>query len=151
MAYDVASSINELLFEKNSVIVPGFGGFELQQQPANIDHIKSTISPPNKVPSFNKNLTINDGVLVDYIQNQNNCTLEEANKIVEDFVAEMEAKIEKKEIVEFPKVGRIYKDYNKSLQFLPYDTNLMLMHLDCQLSKFILSQEVSLSKKKQQQ
>ncbi len=123
MAYDVASSINELLFEKNSVIVPGFGGFELQQQPANIDHIKSTISPPNKVPSFNKNLTINDGVLVDYIKSQNNCTLEEAYKIVEGFVAEIEAKIEKKEIVEFPKVGRIYKDYNKSLQFLPYDTN----------------------------
>ena len=123
MAYDVASSINELLFEKNSVIVPGFGGFELQQQPANIDHIKSTISPPNKVPSFNKNLTINDGVLVDYIQNQNKCTLEEANKIVADFVVEIEGKIEKKEIVEFPKVGRIYKDYNKALQFLPYDTN----------------------------
>ncbi len=123
MAYDVASSINELLFEKNSVIVPGFGGFELQKQPANIDHIKSTISPPNKVPSFNKNLTINDGILVDYIQNQNKCTLEQANKIVTDFVAEVEGKIEKKEIVEFPKVGRIYKDYNKSLQFLPYDTN----------------------------
>lgn len=123
MAYNVAFSINELLFEKNSVIVPGFGGFELQLQPANIDHIKSTISPPNKVPSFNKNLTINDGVLVDYIQNQNKCTLEQANKIVADFVAEVEAKIEKKEIVEFPKVGRIYKDYNKSIQFLPYDTN----------------------------
>lgn len=123
MAYDVASSINELLFEKNSVIVPGFGGFELQQRPANIDHIKSTISPPNKVPFFNKNLTINDGVLVDHIQNQNQCTLEQANKIVEDFVAEVEAKIEKKEIVEFPMVGRIYKDYNKALQFLPYDTN----------------------------
>ena len=38
-------------------------------------------------------------------------------------MAEVEGKIEKKEIVEFPKVGRIYKDYNKSLQFLPYDTN----------------------------
>lgn len=123
MAYDIASSINELLFEKNSVILPGFGGFELQQQPANIDHIKSTISPPNKVPSFNKNLTINDGVLVGYIQDQNKCTLEQANKIVKDFVSEVEAKIEKKEIVEFPKVGRIYKDYNKTLQFLPYDTN----------------------------
>ena len=58
MAYDVASSINELLFEKNSIIIPGFGGFELQQEPAAIDHIKSTISPPNKVPFFNKNLTI---------------------------------------------------------------------------------------------
>lgn len=123
MAYDVASSINELLFENNSVIVPGFGGFELQQQPANIDHIKSTISPPNKIPAFNKNLTINDGVLVNYIQTQNKCTLEQANKIIADFVEEVEAKIEKKEIVEFPKVGRIYKDYNKSLQFLPYDTN----------------------------
>ena len=123
MAYDVASSINELLFEKNSVIVPGFGGFEHKPQPANIDHIKSTISPPNKVPSFNKNLTINDGVLVDYIQTQNECTLGQANKIIADFVAEVEGKIEKKEIVEFPKVGRIYKDYNKLLQFLPYDTN----------------------------
>jgi len=123
MAYDVASSINELLFEKNSVIVPGFGGFELQQQPANIDHVKSTISPPNKTPSFNKNLTINDGILVDYIQSQNKCTLEQANKIITDFVAEVADKIEKKEIVEFPKVGRIYKDYNKSIQFLPYDTN----------------------------
>ena len=74
-----------------------------------------TISPPNKVPTFNKNLTINDGVLVDFIKTQNNCSLEEANKIVEDFVAEMEAKIENKDIVEFPKVGRIYKDYNKKI------------------------------------
>lgn len=126
MAYDVASSINELLFEKNSIIIPGFGGFELQQEPAAIDHIKSTISPPNKVPFFNKNLTINDGVLVDYIQNQNKCTLEQANKIVTDFVAHIEEKIEEKEIIEFPKVGRIYKDYNKALQFLPYDTNFNL-------------------------
>ena len=85
-------------------IIPGFGGFELQQEPAAIDHIKSTISPPNKVPFFNKNLTINDGVLVDYIQNQNKCTLEQANKIVTDFVAHIEEKIEEKEIIEFPKV-----------------------------------------------
>jgi len=93
MTYDVAASINELLFEKNTVILPGFGGFELQQQPANIDHIKSTISPPNKVPAFNKNLTIDDGVLVDYIQRQQQCTLEQATKIVKDFVVEMENKI----------------------------------------------------------
>ena len=123
MAYDVASSINELLFENNSVIIPGFGGFELSKQSASIDHIKSTLTPPAQVPKFNKNLTVNDGILVDYIKNQNRCTLEQAQKIVNEFVAEVEGKIEKKEIIEFPKVGRIYKDYSKSLQFLPYEAN----------------------------
>ena len=123
MAYDVASSINELLFKNESVIIPGFGGFELNEHSANIDYIKSTITPPSKVPSFNKNLTLNDGVLIDFIKKQNRCTLEQANHIVKDFVKAAEKKIEAKEILEFPKVGRLYKDYSKSLQFLPYDTN----------------------------
>ena len=123
MAYDVASSINDLLFSNESVIIPGFGGFVLSEHSANIDYIKSTITPPSKIPSFNKNLTLNDGILVDYIKNQNRCTLEQANQIVKDFVVEAERKIEAKEIVEFPKVGRLYRDYSKSLQFLPYDTN----------------------------
>lgn len=123
MAYDVASSINELLFENESVILPGFGGFLLKQKNASIDYIKSKISPPARIPSFNKNLTINDGILVEHIKTQNRCTLAQAEKIVKDFIQEMEQKIEQKEIVEFPQVGRIYKDYNKQLQFLPYDTN----------------------------
>lgn len=126
MSYDVASSINMLLFEKDSVIIPGFGGFALSRESSNIDYIKSKISPPSKVASFNPNLTINDGVLVDYIKNKNRCTLEQATQIVADFVKEVEAKIGKKEIVEFPKVGRLYKDYTKKLQFLPYDTNYNL-------------------------
>jgi len=123
MSYDVASSINTLLFEKDSVIIPGFGGFSLSREASSIDYIKSKISPPSKVPAFNPNLTVNDGVLVDYIKNKNRCTLEQATQIVTDFVKEVEVKIGKKEIVEFPKVGRLYKDYTKTLQFLPYDTN----------------------------
>lgn len=123
MAYDVASSIHKLLFEHETVIIPGFGGFVLNNQSASIDYIKSTIAPPSKIPSFNRNLTLNDGVLSEYIKTQNRCTLEQAQKIVKDFVEELMGKIEAKEIIEFPKVGRLYKDYNKELQFLPYDTN----------------------------
>ncbi len=123
MAHDVASSINDLLFQNQSVIIPGFGGFVLNEHSANIDYIKSTITPPSKVPSFNKNLTLNDGILVNHIKQQNRCTLEQANQIIKDFVVAAEQKIEAKEIIEFPKVGRLYKDYNQSLQFLPYDTN----------------------------
>ena len=123
MAYDVASSISELLLENNSVIVPGFGGFMLNYKPASIDHVQSVISPPAKVASFNKNLVINDGVLVNYIKNQNRCTLEQAKKIVDDYVEEIQAKIGKKEIIDFPEVGRLYKDYTEKIQFLPHDTN----------------------------
>lgn len=123
MAYDVASSIHELLFEHETVIIPGFGGFVLNNQSANIDYIKSNITPPAKVPAFNQNLTINDGILIAHLKDQNKCTLDQAQQIVKDFVEEMNRKIEKKEIIEFPKVGRLYQDYNKVLQFLPYDTN----------------------------
>lgn len=123
MAYDVASSINDLLFENETVIIPDFGGFELNGHPASIDYIKSKMAPPSKIAVFNNNLKINDGVLVNYIKTQNNCSLEQANQIISDFVTETQEKIEKKEIIEFPKVGRLYKDYNNTLQFLPYDTN----------------------------
>ena len=123
MAYDVASSIKELLYDFETVIIPGFGGFVLEEKSANIDYIKSTISPPSKIVSFNKNLTLNDGVLINYLKEKNRCTVEQANQILEDFITETNEKIENKDIIEFPKVGRLYKDYDKKIQFLPYDTN----------------------------
>ena len=123
MAYDVASSISELLFEHNSVIIPDFGGFMLSHKSASIDHVQAIISPPAKVASFNNNLKINDGVLVNYIKSQNRCTLEQAQKIVEDYVFQLKQKIDKKEIIDFPRVGRLYKDYTEKMQFLPHDSN----------------------------
>ena len=123
MAYDVASSIGELLFENNSVIIPNFGGFMLSYKSANIDHVQSTLSPPSKYPSFNENLKVNDGILVNYIKNQNQMTLDQAKTAVADHVENLNDLFEKKEMVDIPQVGRLYKDYAGEIKFLPHDTN----------------------------
>jgi len=123
MAYDVASSIGELLFENNSVIIPNFGGFMLSYKSASIDHVQSTLSPPSKYPSFNDNLKVNDGILVNYVKNQNQMTLEQAKKAVADHVEQLNDLFENKEMVDIPKVGRLYKDYTGEIKFLPHDTN----------------------------
>lgn len=123
MAYDVASSIGELLFENNSVIIPNFGGFMLSYKSASIDHLQSTLSPPSKHPSFNENLKVNDGILVNYIKNQNQMTLEQAKKAVSDHVEQLNDLFEKKEKIEIPKVGKLYKDISGEIQFIPEDTN----------------------------
>lgn len=123
MAYDVASSIGELLFENNSVIIPNFGGFMLSYKSANIDHVQSTFSPPSKYPSFNENLKVNDGILVNYIKNQNQMTLEQAKQAVANHVTQLNELFDKKETVDIPKVGRLYKDFTGEIKFLPHDTN----------------------------
>ena len=123
MAYDVASSIGELLFENNSVIIPNFGGFMLSYKSASIDHVQSTLSPPSKHPSFNENLKVNDGILVNHIKHQNQMTLEQAKKVVAEHVEQLNDLFEKKEMIDIPKVGRLYKDYSGEIKFLPHDTN----------------------------
>ncbi|HEB62530.1 MAG TPA: SPOR domain-containing protein [Bacteroidetes bacterium] len=46
--------------------------------------------------------------------------------MIKDFVADLKSKIEAREIIVFPKVGRLYKDYENKLQFLPDNQNYNL-------------------------
>ena len=123
MAYDVSSSIGELLYENNSVIIPNFGGFMLSYRSASINHVQATLTPPSKSPSFNPNLKVNDGILINYIKNQNHMTLEQAKKAVADHIENFNSLFEKKEMIDIPKVGRLYKDYVGDIKFLPHQTN----------------------------
>jgi len=79
----------------------------LSYKSANIDHIQSTLSPPSKYPSFNENLKVNDGILVNYIKNQNQMTLEQAKNSIADYVEQLNDLFDKKEMVDIPKVGRL--------------------------------------------
>jgi nucleoid DNA-binding protein len=115
--------IQDLLFEHNSVIIPSFGGFTAGYKPASIDHVQGVIFPPSKDLKFNRYLTINDGVLVQYICETKGWTRQEAEQAIKDWVAEMKASLERREMLEFPSVGRLYLDYEGNFQFLQDNTN----------------------------
>lgn len=115
--------IQELLYKHNSVIIPSFGGFTAGYKPASIDHVQGVIFPPSKDLKFNRYLTINDGILVQHICKTKGWTSEEAEQAIKDWVAEMKAALERREMLEFPSVGRLYLDYEGVFQFLQDNTN----------------------------
>lgn len=120
---DVKQHIGIILYERDSLIIPDLGGFVSKYQPATIDHVQGLIHPPSKKLRFNKNLMINDGVLIAYLQNTLEMSVKEAKKTIEDFVSRTREMLDNREIVLFPGVGRLYKDYENNLQFLQDNTN----------------------------
>ncbi|MBK9017854.1 MAG: SPOR domain-containing protein [Saprospiraceae bacterium] len=123
MSIDVNKAIQELLFDQAAVIVPGLGGFTSTPGSATVDYVQDVITPPAAKLEFNPNLVINDGVLVQYLQKGNLSTYQEAEGVVEKFVASVRETLERREIFEIPKVGRLYQDYEHKIRFMPEGSN----------------------------
>ena len=126
MQLDLEAIIGELLFEFDAVIIPGFGGFVANYKSSTIDHVQGMIHPPSKSISFNENLVVNDGILVNQLKSKYGLSLEEAKDTIKEFVIELKKKVEEREIIVFPEVGRLYRDYENKLQFLPDNSNYNL-------------------------
>lgn len=70
--------IFNLLQQHDCVIVPEFGGFIANFEPASIEPATHAISPPRKYLVFNSGLTINDGLLATEVQSRLGCSFTEA-------------------------------------------------------------------------
>jgi hypothetical protein len=123
MKIDIGKAIRELLFDQQAVIVPGLGGFTSSPGSATVDYVQGVILPPAKKLEFNPNLVINDGVLVHHIQKAETITFQEAGEAVDRFVDDVKQALERREIIEIQEVGRLYKDYEHKIRFLPEGTN----------------------------
>lgn len=123
MTTDVNKAIQELLFEKTAVIVPGLGGFTSLPGSATVDYVQDVITPPAAKLEFNPNLVLNDGLLVQYLQKHNLSTYQEAEDMVQRYVSSVRDTLERREIYEIPKVGRLYQDYEQKIRFMPEGTN----------------------------
>ncbi len=123
MNIDVAKAIKELLFEHNTVILTGLGGFTSTPVNATVDYVQGAVQPPTRKVEFNSNLVINDGVLVNYLQQSNLVTAQEASAAIENYVAGIKESLEAREIIDIPEVGRLYKDYEQKTRFMPDSTN----------------------------
>lgn len=109
--------IKELLFDNNCVIIPSFGGFVTSYKPSEVHPIKHQFAPPSKHIAFNEKVNVNDGLLISYIANKANLSLQEATKIVSDFVNEIKSKLQNNEPYLFEGVGGISKNIEGNLQF----------------------------------
>lgn len=110
--------IKELLFSHDCVIVPGFGGFICNYKPSVIDRQTGVFNPPAREVSFNRNLTRNDGLLIQRICSAG-VTYGDARTIVENFVAGVTRQLVKNGSFAFDRIGVFTRNIEGGLEFEP--------------------------------
>ena len=86
MNNSVAHYISELLFLHDCVIIPDFGGFIGNRKSAQLNKTTGRLIPPSKQILFNRNLTTNDGLLINHIAQNESISQHEAKQKLEEFV-----------------------------------------------------------------
>jgi nucleoid DNA-binding protein len=109
---DIAAHIKELILTNECVILPQFGGFITKYRPAKIDPGKKILAPPSKEIEFHRELKRDNGLLVNYIARKNKTFNTRARRLVEDFVNEINGRLDSGEKVVFEGLGTFVKDIN---------------------------------------
>ncbi|HAM98720.1 MAG TPA: hypothetical protein DCQ26_08910 [Marinilabiliales bacterium] len=123
---DINKYISGLLFIHDCVILPGFGGFVTNYQSARHNELSHTFYPPQKDLIFNKNLTYNDGLLINYLAKNHHIPYTEAEERIQNEVQKAWLLLEKGEPVVFEGVGTFQYDKNQNLTFTPAETENFL-------------------------
>jgi len=103
------------------VIIPDFGGFISNYQPAQYDETNHSFSPPSKEVVFNAKIKKGDGVLLNYIVEKENLSYREARILIDQYVDQLYMQLNRGEILDFPGLGNLSYTKAGSLVFQPTD------------------------------
>ena len=105
MKKNISEYISELLYIHECVIIPQFGGFVGNRKSAELNKKTGSLSPPSKQILFNRNLTTNDGLLINHIVQNESISQHEAKQKLEEFVNECNNKLDTSKVLRITKVG----------------------------------------------
>ncbi|MEO8149959.1 MAG: SPOR domain-containing protein [Bacteroidia bacterium] len=114
---NLENQISELLYHHDCVIVADMGGFVANYRPAFMHPAHHTISPPSKKIAFNASLTNNDGLLANHVAAKLNINYTEACNMIREFREDCFAALNKGEQLSLDKIGVLYLDREKNIQF----------------------------------
>ena len=118
------NTIYQLVCDNDCVIIPGFGGFVTNRFPADVDFSKQEFYPPSRKVAFNENLSLSDGLLLNYISQTENVSWADAEQIVKSFVDELNEKLSDSKTLTFDDLGS-FSCRTGSLVFVPNSANLL--------------------------
>jgi len=122
-SHQIWTDIKNLLHLHDCVIVPGFGGFVCNREPARIDQVSHLITPPSRKVVFNQNLKSNDGLLAGYIAQQRQQTYPQALSMVEETVEQVLAVLHEKKSLDIDLFGNFRLNAEANYVFLPDKRN----------------------------
>ncbi|NNC71200.1 MAG: HU-CCDC81 and SPOR domain-containing protein [Flavobacteriaceae bacterium] len=110
----LAEYISELLYRYECVIVPGFGGFITNSQPARISSYSNTFYPPTKRLTFNTHLKNNDGLLANYIASVDKMPFKSAMNFIKFEVKQWKEELAHSDVF-LDKIGKLSLEDDKIL------------------------------------
>ncbi|MDE6271703.1 MAG: hypothetical protein K2M31_01690 [Muribaculaceae bacterium] len=111
--------IEYLLHRHDCVILPGIGAFVAEHESASIDYVNGRIFPPSTTVSFNDAIIHDDGMIVNSIARAEQIKYEEAEIILNQYLSEISADLLRDNEAQLGKLGRLVKNENDTLQFIP--------------------------------
>jgi hypothetical protein len=119
--------VRELLLSNDCVIVPQFGAFVSDYEPASVsgDSV-SHFAPPSKRLFFNKKLVHNDGLLANHVSQAENIQYPEAAALIQRCVWDIEQALKQGSSYKFGMIGVFLPLPKGGIAFEPYKSELLL-------------------------
>ena len=111
--------VKVLLYEHDCVIVPGFGGFVCNHEPARIDQVSNMILPPGKRIVFNQNLRTNDGLLAGKFAQLAGISYQDAMSRIESGIKSFLDSLNEKKQFSLDKFGSFRLNAEANFVFIP--------------------------------
>lgn len=113
----IARYVGELLFDYECVVIPGLGGFIAEDKSVTVNKVTDKFSPPYRKIHFNLHLRANDGLLVNFVAQQENIDYKVAKQRVDKFVFLCKNALDAGKKINFKHIGSIYNDPEKNIVF----------------------------------
>ncbi len=113
----ISQYIEKLLARHDYVVIPGFGGFVVQFQSAEIEN--NVVFPPCGIISYNPLMLHNDGLLSIEISHALHINYRAANELVNREVEDLKTKIKANKTVHIGQLGSFNIDESQNLIFSP--------------------------------
>lgn len=120
----ISEHIEYLIHRHDCVVVPGWGAFIAQYQPAQLDAVKGIINPPTRCVVFNASVTHNDGLLITSITRRESITYDEATKAIANEVEVMRYQLEHDKEVALGHIG-VFRKVDGTMIFEPLISNFI--------------------------
>jgi nucleoid DNA-binding protein len=118
----IGKYISELLYDHDSVILPGFGEFYTKYNPARFVQEEGRIEAPSKTIAYNADKKHGDTPLVAHLCEQQHMHEEQVSKYLTDYVTEIFELMANGNKVELEKIGIFSFDQDGSVNFDPDNT-----------------------------
>ena len=117
MMITIVEAISELLFVRDTVVVPGLGAFVKKPVSAKVNPVANYFAMPSSEIGFDANLREDNDLVVNYIAEKNDIPDDEARRLLAMFVSDCFSTLKQGKKVPLKQIGTLYYDWADDLVF----------------------------------